>query len=100
MHKRNADPEGDASTWGVSDYPASPVANAMTTTFADREPEVAEFVTKMTIPNNIVSAMLAWKDENGASAEETAAGHHRHTDLLMDMLSPEAAAKIKNTALT
>jgi glycine betaine/proline transport system substrate-binding protein len=96
VHKRNADPEGDASTWGVSDYPASPVANAMTTTFADREPEVAEFVTKMTIPNNIVSAMLAWKDENGASAEETAAWFiTNHTNLLMDMLSPEAAAKIK-----
>ncbi len=84
-------PDADESTLGVTDFPASPVYNAMTTAFMEREPEVAEFISNMVMPNDVVSKMLAWKDENNASADETAAWLiTNYKDMVFGMVNEEA----------
>ncbi|AOY89773.1 glycine/betaine ABC transporter substrate-binding protein [Marinobacter salinus] len=56
----------------VSDFPAAPVLTSVTTDFKDREPEVADMLSKMTFKTGTMSAVLAWKSDNNASAEEAA----------------------------
>ena len=65
----------------------------MTADFAARAPEAAEFLRNASLPNPLVSQMLAWKDENNASADETAAWLlTNHTDVVMGMVSADAKA--------
>ena len=95
IHLANSVPEADAGTIGVSDFPASPVYNAMTTAFIEREPAVADFISKMVLPNDVVSKMLAWKDSNNASADETAAWlMTNYKDLVLGMLNEDARKNI------
>lgn len=95
QHRINADAESDPATHGKSDFPASPVFNAVTADLVDREPEVAAFMGNMELSNALVSKMLAWKDENNASAEETAAWFMvSYKDQLLDMVNDEARAKL------
>lgn len=95
QHKINATPDADVATLGVSDFPASPVYNAMTTDFIKAQPEVAAFVENFTLSNSVVSKMLAWKDENNASADETAAWFMvNYKQDLLQMLSDDAAQKL------
>lgn len=63
----------DAADPGVTDFPAAPILTSVTTDFAESHPEIAEFFGKMTFETGTMSALLAWQDENGASASETAA---------------------------
>ncbi|PAV25587.1 glycine betaine/proline transport system substrate-binding protein [Tamilnaduibacter salinus] len=62
----------DSENPGVSDFPAAPVLTAVTTDFRDREPEVAEMMSKLHFGTDQMSALLAWKSNNSASGEETA----------------------------
>jgi len=71
VHAANQNPDNPDP--GVSDFPAAPVLTVVTTNFAEREPEIAELMSKVSFDVNVLSSLLAWKDENGASAEETAA---------------------------
>jgi len=67
----------------------------MTADFAERAPAAADFVRNSALPNDLVSAMLAWKEENNASADETAAWLlTNHTDVVMAMVNDEAKAKL------
>lgn len=70
VHTRNQ--SADAENPQVSDFPAATILTSVTTTFGDREPEVAEMLGNMTFKTSTMSGLLAWKDENDASAEETA----------------------------
>ena len=95
VHAENQKENADPDKIGVSGFPAAPVLNAITASFADREPEVAEFVERFSIPNNIISEMLAWKEENNASADETAAYVlQNHKDLILDMVNDSAREKL------
>jgi glycine betaine/proline transport system substrate-binding protein len=86
----------DPSKLGVSGFPAAPVVNAMTAEFATRAPEAADFVKKFSIPNEVISAFLAWKEKNNASADEAAAYVlTNHTDLVMEMVNDSARQKLK-----
>ena len=62
----------DTDTPGVSDFPAAPILTSITTDFKEREPEIAELMSKLTFKTETMSALLAWKDANNASAEEAA----------------------------
>ena len=44
----------------------------VTTTFADREPEVVEMLSKLSFTNKQMGSVLAWKEDNNASSEEAA----------------------------
>ncbi|MBU2953266.1 ABC transporter substrate-binding protein [Marinobacter sp. F3R08] len=65
QNRDNPDPQ-------VSDFPAAPVLTSVTTDFREREPEVADMLSKMTFETDTMSQVLAWKSENNASAEEAA----------------------------
>lgn len=70
IHSRNAN--ADIDNPGVSSYPVAPVLTVVTSDFADREPAIAELMGKMTFETAVMSAVLAWKDENNATSEEAA----------------------------
>lgn len=57
---------------GVSDFPPAPVLTVVTAEFKEREPEVAELMSKVSFEVNTMNAVLAWQKDNSASAEEAA----------------------------
>lgn len=56
----------------VSGWANGEVAVAVVTSLKDRAPDVAEFLGKMQVPNNEISMVLAWGDDNGATTDEVA----------------------------
>lgn len=96
QHALNQIEGQDPGKLGVSGFPAAPVLNAMTSSFTEREPAAAEFVKNFSIPNNVISEMLAWKEDNNASADEAAAYIlTNNTDLVMGMVNDSAREKLK-----
>jgi len=69
-HAANQNPDNPDPK--VSDFPAAPVLTSITTEFKQREPEIAELLSHVSFDTATMSAVLAWKDENNASAEEAA----------------------------
>lgn len=57
---------------GISAYPQSAVKTAATTDFRAREPEIADLMSKVTFTNAQMNGLLAWMEDNNASAEEGA----------------------------
>lgn len=95
QHAINQKEDADPAKIGVSDFPAAPVVMAMTADFAQREPAVSEFVRNMSLPNDLVSKMLFWKEENNASADEAAAWLLvNHKDVVLEMVNDDARAKL------
>lgn len=95
QHAINQKADADPAAIGVSGFPSAPVLNAITAEFAAREPEVADFVKKMSFPNDVISSMLAWKEENNASADEAAAWVlTNHGDMVMSWVSADARKKL------
>ncbi len=70
IHENNQNQNVDNP--GVSEFPAAPVLTSVTADFKQREPEVTEMLSKMTFETATMSSILAWMDENNASAEEAA----------------------------
>ena len=89
IHGRNQNP--DTPEPGVSDFPAAPILTAITTDFAEREPEIAELMSNITFETSTMSDLLAWMDENSANAEE-ATVHFltNNTEEWSDWVSDEA----------
>jgi glycine betaine/proline transport system substrate-binding protein len=96
QHTINQTADADPAKVGVSGFPSAPVLNAMTAEFAAREPEVAEFIKNMSYPNDIVSTMLYWAEENGASADEVAAWVlTNHGDMVLSWVNDDARKKLE-----
>jgi glycine betaine/proline transport system substrate-binding protein len=70
VHARNTIPNVEEP--GISGFPPAPVLTAVTSDFAERQPEVAEFLSKMTFDTSVMSGLLAWMNENNANPEEGA----------------------------
>ena len=95
QHALNQVEDQDPSKIGASGFPAANVVNAMTADFAKRAPDAADFMRNFSLPNDVISGFLAWKEENNASADETAAYVlTTHTDLIMGMVNDDARAKL------
>lgn len=62
----------DCATPRKSAYPVAPVLTSVTTTFADREPEIVELMKKVSFTNAQMGEILAWQEDNKASADEAA----------------------------
>jgi len=93
VHERNMN--ADTDNPGVSDFPAAPVLTSITTDFREREPEVADMLSKMTFETAHMSALLAWMDENNASAEETTVYFlSNNSDIWSDWLNDSARQKL------
>lgn len=56
----------------VSEFPDAPVLTSVTADLATSNPEVTEFFRNMSFETGTMSEILAWQDENTASAEEAA----------------------------
>ncbi len=96
QHAVNQRQDADPAKIGVSGFPSAPVLNAMTAEFAAREPEVAEFVKNMSYPNDVVSTMLYWAEENSASADEVAAWVlTNHGDMVLSWVNDDARKKLE-----
>ena len=95
VHKRNMN--ADTDNPGVSDFPAAPVLTSVTATFQEENPEVFELMQNMTFQTSNMSAVLAWKDENNASADEAAVYYlNNFKDQWSTWLSDEARANLSN----
>ncbi len=57
---------------GVSDFPPAPVLTVATAALTEREPEIAELMGNISFEVGLLSGILAWQEEKGASAEEAA----------------------------
>ncbi len=53
-------------------YPESVVVTLVSSAFADRAPKAFEFVSRMSVTNDIVNSVLYWKEDNQATPYETA----------------------------
>ena len=95
VHKRNQN--ADTDNPGVSDFPAAPVLTSVTSTFQEENAEVFELMQNMTFQTSNMSAVLAWKDENNASADEAAVYYlNNFKEQWSTWLSDEARANLSN----
>ncbi len=62
----------DCHDYGKSGWVSSPVATLVTSDFKTREPEAYELMTKLSFTTDEMNELLAWKEENNATGEETA----------------------------
>lgn len=95
IHARNQ--EKDRETPEISDFPPSPVWTVVSSEFEAEQPEIAAFLSKMSFDVAEMSSILAWQDENGASAEE-AAVHFvlNNKDTLSGWLNDSARENLTN----
>lgn len=95
VHKCDADPDCPNRGEKLSEYPVSPVKTVVTNSFATDHPAASEFMAKLSFTNAQMNGILAWMDENKATAEE-AAVHFLTSDkeLWMGWLNDDAKAKL------
>jgi len=62
----------DCATPGVSAYPPSLVITASTTAFIEANPVIADFMKNVSFTNQEMGEVLAWQEDNEATAEEAA----------------------------
>ncbi len=79
-----------------SDFKNSEIAVAVVTELKEKAPKVADFLSKMQVPNDTINAVLAWGDDNSASPEEVATYFFKnHEAIWTKWVSADVAAKIK-----
>lgn len=84
-----ADPQ--LTGWAVGE-----VAVAVVSELKEKAPNVAEFLSKMQVPNVEISQVLAWGDDNKASPEEVAAYFFKnHEEIWSTWVPADVAAKVK-----
>ncbi|MDR9394647.1 ABC transporter substrate-binding protein [Roseovarius sp. SYSU LYC5161] len=93
VHARNQN--ADTDNPGVSDFPAAPIVTAVTSELRETKPQVFELMQNMTFKTSNMSAVLAWKDENNASADEAAVYYLTNfQDQWQNWLSDDARANL------
>lgn len=89
IHSCNATP--NCATPALSAYPAAEVVTAATNALVEREPEVAELMSKLSFTNEQMNAILAWQEDNKASADDAAAFFlNNYKDVWKEWLNVEA----------
>ena len=79
----------------MSSYPTAIVLTVATTTFASREPAIAELMSNVQFTNTQMNEVLAWQDANGASYEEAAVYFlTNYKDIWGNWLNDEARDKL------
>lgn len=93
VHERNQEEDRDAPE--ISDFPPSPVYTIVTAEFKEAQPEIADLMSKVTFTVDQMNAILAWQDENNASAEEAAVWFLTNNgEIWGEWLNDEASAKL------
>ena len=62
----------DCASPQPTDFPSSDVLLMVTSKLKQRAPKVAELMSKIQVPNNVINDALAWGDENSASTADIA----------------------------
>ncbi len=77
-------------------YPSSQVLTLATTGFVEAAPEAFAFIESVTVPNDVINSVLAWQEDNQASAEG-AALHFLETypEVWTSWVPAEVAEKVK-----
>ena len=70
IHTCNLDPECEEV--GLSSYPVGPVKTVVTTSFEEQHPDIAELLTNVQFTNDQMGEVLAWQEDNNATANEAA----------------------------
>ena len=83
--KNCADPQ-------VTGWAAGEVAVAVVSDIRDKAPAVADFLSKMQVPNKEISQVLAWGDDNKASPEEVADYFLKNHEAIWTRWVPEDVA--------
>lgn len=87
--------DGDCDAQGVSGWPIGPVKTVATTDFAEREPEIAEFMSNLAFTNAQMGDVLAWKEANNASNQEAVVYFlQTYADVWPTWLNDEAREKL------
>ncbi|MGM0586208.1 MAG: ABC transporter substrate-binding protein [Pseudomonadota bacterium] len=93
IHAANQNP--DNPNPGVSGFPDAPIVTAITTDLRDREPEIAELMSRVTFDVDTMNGIIAWMDENNATGEEAAVRFlTENTDVWSEWISEEARANL------
>ncbi|MCZ4352811.1 ABC transporter substrate-binding protein [Roseovarius aestuarii] len=80
---------------GLSAYPSAAVKTAATNSFQQREPQIAELMSNISFTNEQMNGILAWMEDNNASAEEGAVYFlTSNKDLWADWLNDAAREKL------
>ncbi|MCL3883940.1 ABC transporter substrate-binding protein [Marivita sp. GX14005] len=78
-----------------SGFPTAPVLTIVTKDFAENHPEETELLTNITFQTDTMSSLLAWQDENNATAEEAAVYYlQNNSDEWGDWLNEDAREKL------
>ena len=92
-HACNSDPE--CPDPGLSNYPAADVMTAVTADFQEREPEIAELMSKVAFTNEQMGEILAWQEDQSASPDEAAVYFlSNNPDVWSEWLSEEARGRL------
>jgi glycine betaine/proline transport system substrate-binding protein len=80
----------------VSDWPPGEVAVAVVKDLRDEAPDVAEMLSKMQYPNDVINRLLAWADE-GSQEPEAAAERFlkQHEDVWTSWVPADVAERVK-----
>lgn len=82
----------------VTGWAAGEVAVAVVSELKDEAPAVADFLSRMQVPNAEISAVLAWGDDTGATAEEVAEYFLREHEAIWTAWVPaEVADKVRSS---
>ncbi len=77
-------------------YPRAQVLSVTTKAFADSHADELAFIANISIPNDVIHAMLAWGDENQAESDEMASHFMvKHEAMWSSWLPADVAAKVK-----
>lgn len=80
----------------VSGWKPGEVAVAVTSSLREDAPDVAAFLSKLQVPNDVINAVLAWGDTNSASPEDTAAYFFRnYEDVWTAWVPAEVAERVR-----
>jgi glycine betaine/proline transport system substrate-binding protein len=81
----------DCADPGKSAFATARVVTGVTNDFATNNPEIAELMGNVSFTNALMGELLAWQEDNSASAEETAVHFlNNHKDIWSEWLSAEA----------
>ena len=78
-------------------YPRSVAYTVVTSDFAKNAPEAYGFISKFKWRNSLVNKLLAWKDDQQATGNETAKYFLKnHEDVWSKWVTADVAAKVKD----
>lgn len=85
----------DCATPGKTGWPTATVLTTVTPAFAEKEPEIVELLKHMQFSNDMMGSLLAWQEDNSATADETAVHFlNSNKEIWREWLNDDAREKL------